>query len=172
MATDAPSEKRPRSRLRILLLACLALIVIGGVTGWYIWSHPRNHSADAGQGIPEAMKALQMGFDQLGQAGKAAGDFMQKLSDNRMNEAYAATTTGFRTAVSQERFEKFVREEPAFHQKSINYHYSFAGGTGTTSVSVTTPPGSKPDNNVYLALVSDEGKPKVSGLTVNGHALP
>lgn len=164
---EPSSQKRRRPWLRIVGLASVLVIATGGAVGWYIVSHrPRRAEGLLGP----LFQGFQAVADQMTQGTTSAGDFLQKLAGDHLDDAYAATTAAFRKAVTRQRFERYVREQPAFHQPSVQFDFSIVSGAAT--VTFTPAPGQAPDNKVHLTLVPEDGRLKVNRLQVNGQALP
>ncbi|MCS6864587.1 MAG: hypothetical protein RMJ56_15695 [Gemmataceae bacterium] len=80
-------------RIRYLVIGLAAVVVGGVVIGWLVTRNP----------IPELAPAA---------AQQKAQEFLDALRSGRIDEAWAGTSTDFKSMYGRERFRQFVKSKP------------------------------------------------------------
>jgi hypothetical protein len=194
--TTESKPSRPRRRWkRYVAIAAVALLIVVAAAGWMMHEAWKRFSSGAGlfQGMEKGMEALGQGLQTLGTEFSNGAAFSQQfiadLGEDRLENAYQATSKSFKQQMTEERFDTFVRRHPGVNDGTVHIDFvlskksasgtvSASGNVTSTSTRITPGQGSvsfdknKSPRKVKLMIVDENGALKVDRLELGEDKAP
>lgn len=210
----APAEPPRGKRLkRFLWVAPAALVLVALLSGWVVHRVWRSRVSDVGAAINlgplaeklgQGLDAMSNGFATMGTELEAASGearrIVDDLSQDRLSDAYQATSQAFQRRMNAERFAQFVNDHPALRAGMVNIAFEFnkqtpigkvhltgnvmrfnsqgpmkssgSGPDGSNKATSSTGTSKAPTSNVKLVLIDENGDLKMDQLVVGGDEAP